>query len=102
MFSWLPSPLKRFKSLIKNTKNKSKADVRIASVIRIGKQNYACEVIGAISEKTVINVNHNMPAKLPQKIELRLNGDKTFRWVQVRWHHGSQISVKPITTWAIQ
>jgi hypothetical protein len=102
MLSWLPSVLKRF-SPPKNgeIKRKKNTDV-VQSVIRIGSSSFPCEVIGETAEKILINLKHKPTSKIPQKLELRLSGDKTFRWVQLRWHHGEQISVQPITTWAIK
>ncbi len=101
MFVWLPSIYKRFTAPSRRRAKKAHSKTLIPAVIRVGKSQYPCDVIDGLSDKTLIELRRAEIGFLPERIELRLADEITFRWAQVRWHHNNHVSIKPITSWGI-
>lgn len=101
MFAWLPSIYKRFTVPTRRKGKKAYSKTLIPAIIRVGKSQYPCDVVDGLSDKTLVELRRAEISLLPERIELRLADELTFRWAQVRWHHNNHVSIKPITRWGI-
>jgi hypothetical protein len=99
MLSWVPSIFKRFTG-IQSARTRVVEDVLTPAILRVGNRTYACDIVGQISEKTLINLRRDVPIGLSATVDIKLDRDRTYRRFSIRWKHGLQISVQPITSWA--
>ena len=100
MLSWVPSIFKRFTGLQPSPQRRVAEEARLPAVLRIGNRTYACEIVGQISDKTLVNLRRDALIGLTEPIDIKLDSDRTYRRFNVRWKHGLQVSVQPITAWA--
>ncbi len=101
MLSWIVSRFKRYRSLKRLPLKTSSLRPSHPVTIRVGHGLYRGDIVGGLSDKTLIELKHGRMPIFPERFEVRLEGDRTFRWVGLRWHHNHHVSVAPITGWAI-
>jgi len=100
MLSWVPSVFKRFGGVRAPRKMVGQEETLLPAVLRLGERTYACTVVGAINDKTVVTLSRPVLIRETDPIDIKLETDRTFRRFQLRWKQGLQLSVKPVTSWA--
>ncbi|KQO69659.1 hypothetical protein ASF22_03450 [Methylobacterium sp. Leaf87] len=100
MLSWVPSIFKRFTGVQQPSRPRSMDTALLPAILRIGNRTYACDIVGQVSDKTLVNLRRDVVIGPNEAIDIKLDRDRTYRRFSVRWKHGLQISVQPITSWA--
>ena len=101
MFSWIASRFKRYRPPKRPVQKSSTLRTSQPAVIRVGNTLYKGDIVGGISDKTLVELKREGLPAFPKRFEVRLEGDQTFRWVNLRWHHNTHVSFQPVTTWAV-
>jgi hypothetical protein len=100
MFSWVPSIFKRFSTRPHSSRSANGYGKLEPAVVRIGSRIYPCTIVGEISDRTLVTLRKDVFIAAAAPIDIKLDRDRTYRRFRVRWKHGLQVSVQPITAWA--
>ena len=100
MLSWMPSIFKRFSGVQPPVQKRPAEETLLPAMMRIGNRTFACDVVGQISDRTLVNLRRDTLIGSTDPIDIRLDRDRTYRRFSLRWKQGLQLSVQPITSWA--
>ena len=100
MLSWVPSIFKRFTGLQPPPRQRAAGVALLPATLRIGNRTFACDIVGQISDKTLVNLRRDTLIRSTDPIDIKLDRDRTYRRFSLRWKHGQQLSLEPITSWA--